>query len=54
MARGPLMFEAQVRRQLIEEELEKLREVPHSLWRDVVGQPKRCGELTLSCSRWRL
>ena len=41
MGRGPLMLEAQVRRQLIEDELEKLREVPHSLWRDVVGQPMR-------------
>ena len=41
MAPAPLMWQAQVRRQLIEEELEKLREVPHSLWRDVVGRSVR-------------
>jgi hypothetical protein len=41
MTRPPLTWQAQVRRELIEQELAKLREVPHSLWRDVVGQPMR-------------
>src|SRR5688572_17833965 len=39
MTRSPSTWQAQVRRELIEEELERLREVPHSLWRDVVGRP---------------
>jgi hypothetical protein len=41
MTRPPLTWQAQVRCELIEQELAKLREVPHSLWRDVVGQPMR-------------
>ena len=35
------MHQAQVRRQLLEEELSRLREVPHSFWRDVIGRPMR-------------
>jgi IS5 family transposase len=35
------MWQAQVRRQLVEEELTKLREVPHSMWREVIGRPMR-------------
>ena len=33
------MQQALVRRELIEEELAKLREVPHSFWLDVIGKP---------------
>ena len=39
MPRSPVLYQAQVRRELVEEELSKLREVPHSLWRDVIGRP---------------
>jgi hypothetical protein len=35
------MRRAQARRELIEQELTALREVPHSLWRDLVGRPMR-------------
>ena len=41
MTRSPSTWQAQVRRELIDDELERLREVPHSLWRDVVGRPMR-------------
>jgi hypothetical protein len=41
MTRSPLLRQAQVRRELIEEELSKLREMPHSMWRDVIGRPMR-------------
>jgi hypothetical protein len=41
MNRSPLMPQAQVRRELIEQELAMLREVPHSFWRDVIGRPMR-------------
>ena len=39
MARSSSLQQAQVRRELIAEELAKLREVPYSMWRDVVGRP---------------
>ena len=41
MTRSPLMWQAQVRRELVAHEIDQLREVPHSMWRDVVGQPMR-------------
>ena len=41
MPRSPVILQAQVRRELIESELAKLREVPHSLLRDVIGRPMR-------------
>ena len=41
MTHAPSMLQAHVRRQLVEEELSKLREVPHSMWRDVIGRPMR-------------
>ena len=47
MTRSPSSWQAQVRRELIDEELERLREVPHSLWRDVVGRRGRIGALVL-------
>ena len=37
--RSPLLWEAQVRRELLEGELAELRGLPYSVWRDVVGYP---------------
>ena len=41
MFRGPFVRQVQLRRELIEEELTKLRELPYSLWRDMLGQTLR-------------
>ncbi|HVL69661.1 MAG TPA: hypothetical protein VM364_20555 [Vicinamibacterales bacterium] len=41
MFRTSFVWESQVRRELIEDELTRLRELPYSLWRDVIGQPMR-------------
>ena len=41
MSEPRLTSQAQARRELIAREVEQLREIPHSLWRDVVGQPMR-------------
>ena len=41
MFRAPFVWEVQVRRELIEEELAKLRELPYSLWRDMLGRTLR-------------
>ena len=41
MSEPRLTSQAQARRELIEREVEQLREVPHSMWRDVVGQSMR-------------
>jgi hypothetical protein len=38
MLRGPFVWEVQVRREILEEEIARLRELPYSLWRDVVGR----------------
>ena len=38
MSHAPIMRQAHLRRELIEAELAKLREVPHSMWRDVIGR----------------
>ena len=35
--RSPLLWEVQVRRELLEAELAELRGLPYSVWRDVVG-----------------
>ena len=35
--RTPLLWEVQVRRELLEAELAELRGLPYSVWRDVVG-----------------
>ena len=37
--RTPLLWEVQVRRELLEAELAELRGLPYSVWRDVVGRP---------------
>jgi hypothetical protein len=39
MPRNPLVWETQVRREVLDEELLRLREVPYSLWRQVVLSP---------------
>jgi hypothetical protein len=39
MFRSPFVWEVQVRREVVEDELAHLRELPYSLWRDVVSRP---------------
>lgn len=39
MARTPFVWEVQVRREVLEDEMERLRELPYSLWRDVLRSP---------------
>jgi hypothetical protein len=39
MARQPFVWEAQVRREILEEEIAQIRDLPYSLWRDMVGAP---------------
>jgi hypothetical protein len=37
MGRQPFVWEVHVRRDMVEDELSRLREIPYSVWRDVVG-----------------
>ena len=39
MPRNPFVWEIQVRREVLDDEMSRLREVPHSLWRDVMRVP---------------
>lgn len=39
MPRQPFVWEVQVRRELLEDELVQLRELPYSLWHDVIDAP---------------
>ncbi len=39
MARAPFVWEVQVRREVLLDELERLRELPYSLWREVIASP---------------
>jgi hypothetical protein len=39
MARNPFVWEIQVRRSVIDDEMVRLREVPYSLWRQVIVSP---------------
>jgi len=39
MPRPPFVWEVHVRREVLEDEVEKLRELPYTLWRDVVRTP---------------
>jgi hypothetical protein len=39
MSRNPFVWEIQVRREVLDEEVVRLREVPYSLWRDVMRAP---------------
>lgn len=40
MAKQPFVWEVHVRRELLEDELKQLRDLPYSLWRDIVGHPR--------------
>jgi hypothetical protein len=39
MSRNPFVWQVQVRREVLDEEMLRLREVPYSLWRDVMRAP---------------
>lgn len=39
MAREPFVWEVQIRREILEEEFEQLRDLPYSLWREMIGSP---------------
>lgn len=41
MSRAPFVWEVQVRREVLEDEVQKLRELPYSLWREVIASPLR-------------
>ena len=41
MARNPFVWEIQVRREALDDEMMRLREVPYSLWREVISAPVR-------------
>jgi hypothetical protein len=41
MSRAPFVWEVQVRREVLEDEIQKLRELPYSLWREVIASPLR-------------
>jgi hypothetical protein len=41
MSRNSLAGETQVRREVLDEEMASLREVPYSLWKDVLDKPVR-------------
>jgi len=41
MFRSPFVWEIQVRREILEDEVAALRELPYSLWRDLLRQPMR-------------
>ncbi len=39
MARVPFVWEVQVRREVLQDELERLRDLPYSVWREVITSP---------------
>jgi len=39
MPRPPFVWEVHVRQEVLEDEVEKLRELPHTVWREVVRTP---------------
>ena len=41
MTRNPFVWEIQVRREALDDEMMRLREVPYSLWRQVIVAPIR-------------
>src|SRR4026209_2703713 len=41
MSRNPFVWEIQVRREVLDDEMARLREVPYSLWKDVIKTPIR-------------
>ena len=40
MAREPFVWEVHVRREMVEDEVAQLRDVPYAVWRDVIGVPQ--------------
>jgi hypothetical protein len=40
MARQPFVWEVHIRRDMIEDEVVRLRELPYTLWRDALGVPR--------------
>ena len=40
MARQPFVWEVHVRREMVEDELARLRDLPYSVWRAAVGTPR--------------
>jgi hypothetical protein len=41
LSRNPFVWDTHVRREVLDEEMAHLREVPYSLWRDMVKKPQR-------------
>jgi hypothetical protein len=39
MFRTPFVWEVQVRREVLDEEIGHLRELPYSIWREIIGRP---------------
>ena len=39
MARNPFVWEIQVRREVLDDEIVRLREVPYSLWCEIIRHP---------------
>jgi hypothetical protein len=39
LSRNPFVWEIQVRREVLDDEMARLREVPYSLWKDVIKKP---------------
>lgn len=39
MARNPFVWEVQVRREVLDEETARLRELPYTVWREMLSRP---------------
>jgi hypothetical protein len=39
MAPNPFVWEVQVRREVLDEEMARLQEIPYSVWRDAIRKP---------------
>jgi hypothetical protein len=39
MPRSPFVWEVHVRREVLDDEVEKLRELPYTIWREIVKTP---------------
>jgi hypothetical protein len=39
MSRNPFAWEVQVRREVLDDEMARLQELPYTLWRDVIKKP---------------
>jgi len=39
MSRNPFVWEIQVRREVLDDEMARLREIPYSLWKDILKKP---------------